>query len=675
MADDVVMVDSPGEEEQRGDLPKLNGASKVPNGDQPMVIDDEDDPVVDEMDVYLGQQLKGYLYLFQYPLRHALLPLSSDPEKINARIKPNQGKVELDIALEMNDHFNTEKAREFAKAHVEGDESGDEAYANTPFPKGFMNKYTLASSEVPPTTHYCVGIMAGRDLHLCPVHKVLQMRPDLSYLNVKPTRSTVNRGGDASEDSEESEEEAKEVTVKIKRAPTERDRRLAAQIKAKDVPEEKWVDLQVHQCKNPHSRRNEVFKRLLCHNTSNRVPFDLSPGEYLKMISARPTVQVDPVVGVTRQAAGIHDMKEGTLTEQIDYILKSVQAIDFGRLCQLVTRDDPAEILDKLSALAVLLHGNWVVKSEVLYPESYKSPISGIGADKLILARDYILMKIYQAGNPQDDVEVVAEERKPKYDNWDTSLDTPRRVGSHFDGSTLGQHHGSKRGGDGFLRRTDIESVVHLESDDLREVLKGLCKLYPSNGWVFKLPTDHKFMAEYPEIVARQTELWDQRLKFILSKLPGAAGSKPEPRKSSKGSLPAASATVATTSVEFVEEIIRKEGILLLSRLQKLCLDKGVTENEMEHAVRTMGEHCNINWLGPVPLIAVVARTSGNDLHDKYRRLIVSHFETEHSIKRKALKPHLTDEEDKQLTTQLWNKLVKEFATHTGTQTWKCKLQ
>ncbi|XP_020608719.1 DNA-directed RNA polymerase III subunit RPC5-like [Orbicella faveolata] len=66
-----------------------------------MAEDEEEDPVVAEVDVYLAQTLANKLYLFQYPVRPGDIPYDNIPH-IGARIKPEQQKVELELSINTN---------------------------------------------------------------------------------------------------------------------------------------------------------------------------------------------------------------------------------------------------------------------------------------------------------------------------------------------------------------------------------------------------------------------------------------------------------------------------------------------------------------------------------------------------------------------------------------------
>lgn len=47
--------------------------------------------------------------------------------------------------------------------------------------------------------------------------------------------------------------------------------------------------------------------------------------------------------------------------------------------------------LKALAQLAVLVRGNWAVKSEVLFPKDTFSAVSGVPAEVMCRARDYVV--------------------------------------------------------------------------------------------------------------------------------------------------------------------------------------------------------------------------------------------------------------------------------------------
>lgn len=49
------------------------------------------------------------------------------------------------------------------------------------------------------------------------------------------------------------------------------------------------------------------------------------------------------------------------------------------------------KILQTLTTVGVLIRGNWVVQSEILYPEKTWSTLNGVPAEFMCRARDYIV--------------------------------------------------------------------------------------------------------------------------------------------------------------------------------------------------------------------------------------------------------------------------------------------
>lgn len=90
----------------------------------------------------------------------------------------------------------------------------------------------------------------------------------------------------------------------------------------------------------------------------------------------------------------LHALRGLPLQEQCRLLLKDAQVIQFHQIMLLlaggegVTADAMLKCLQKV---AVLVRGNWVVKSEVLYPENTFSAISGVPAELMCRARDYIV--------------------------------------------------------------------------------------------------------------------------------------------------------------------------------------------------------------------------------------------------------------------------------------------
>ncbi len=66
------------------------------SGEPGVMLDEDDDPVVQEVDVFLSKQLSENLYLLQYPVRPVHMGYD-DAEHLAARIKPKQQKVRTSL--------------------------------------------------------------------------------------------------------------------------------------------------------------------------------------------------------------------------------------------------------------------------------------------------------------------------------------------------------------------------------------------------------------------------------------------------------------------------------------------------------------------------------------------------------------------------------------------------
>jgi len=76
---------------------------------QVLVEDDDDDPLIAEVDIYLTRIFADQLYLFQYPLRTNNLQFENNSTLIGARLKPKNKLVQLDYVLDTQSKFHCKK--------------------------------------------------------------------------------------------------------------------------------------------------------------------------------------------------------------------------------------------------------------------------------------------------------------------------------------------------------------------------------------------------------------------------------------------------------------------------------------------------------------------------------------------------------------------------------------
>lgn len=81
----------------------------------------------------------------------------------------------------------------------------------------------------------------------------------------------------------------------------------------------------------------------------------------------------------------------GLLTSFVSSIAAKITS--FQHLLTLIDKNlhTKDKVLQALTAIGVILRGNWVIQSEVLYPEKSWSALNGIPAEYMCKARDYIV--------------------------------------------------------------------------------------------------------------------------------------------------------------------------------------------------------------------------------------------------------------------------------------------
>jgi len=89
-------------------------------------------------------------------------------------------------------------------------------------------------------------------------------------------------------------------------------------------------------------------------------------------------------------------LKSMPLLEQLTVLLRDARMLSFSDVISILAEHvDPHVAADKVLALlpqvGILLHGNWVPKSEVVFPEKVLSHANGVSAEQMIRARDYIV--------------------------------------------------------------------------------------------------------------------------------------------------------------------------------------------------------------------------------------------------------------------------------------------
>ncbi|XP_041829010.1 DNA-directed RNA polymerase III subunit RPC5 [Melanotaenia boesemani] len=424
-----------------------------------MASGDDDDPIIEEIDVYLAKGLADKLYLFQFPVRPSTMTYD-DVNHLAAKIKPKQQRVELEMAINtMSPNYCRSKGEQIA-LNVDGT-SYDET--NT-YAAKMMDKQTFSSIQATTnTSRYAAAVFRKGELHITPLTGILQMRPSFSYLdkadNKTREREAANEGGDSSQD--EAEEEAKAITVRFARPESEqaRQRRIQSyEFLQKKQAEEPWILLQYHGVKDGRSEHERQYLFCQSVDASENTELVKTPKEYLAMLM--PPLAEEKVakpVGPSN-VLSMAQLRTLPLGEQVKTLMKNVKVMPFANLMGLLASGtDQTSVLRCIQQVALLVQGNWVVKSDVLYPKNTCSAHSGVPAEVLCRGRDFVMWRFTQ-------------ERS--------------------------------------VMRKEITSIIKLPPEDVKEFLEHVAAPRINRGWEFLLPTDLGFIKKHPDVAHRQQMLW-----------------------------------------------------------------------------------------------------------------------------------------------------------------------
>ncbi|TSK14580.1 DNA-directed RNA polymerase III subunit RPC5 [Bagarius yarrelli] len=402
-----------------------------------MASGEEDDPIIQELDVYLAKSLSDKLYLFQYPVRPANMNYDDIPH-LTARIKPKQQKVEVEVAM------NT--------------------MSPELLPHKMMDKQSFSSIQATTnTSRYAAAVFRKGELHLTPLQGILQMRPSFSYLDKADSkhkeREAANEAGDSSQD--EAEDDAKQITVRFSRPESEqaRQRRIQSyEFLQKKQAEEPWVHLHYHGLKDGRSEHERQYLYCQSMDTTENMELVKTPSEYLAMLMPPQTEEkVVKPVGPSN-VLSMAQLRTLPLGDQVKTLMKNVKVMPFANLMGLLASGtDSTAVLRCIQQVAMLVQGNWVVKSDVLYPKSTCSPHSGVPAELLCRGRDFVMWRF-------------TNERS--------------------------------------LMRKEVTAIIKLPPEDVKDFLEQMAIPRANRGWDFLLPTDRNFVKKHPDVAQRQHMLW-----------------------------------------------------------------------------------------------------------------------------------------------------------------------
>ncbi|KZC05614.1 PREDICTED: DNA-directed RNA polymerase III subunit RPC5 [Dufourea novaeangliae] len=429
-------------------------------------MENENDPVVKEIPVFLSKTLAEKLFIFQYPVRPAKEGYDN-ATVLKSSIKPQNQEVLMEVAIDTHSvNYDQSKGEQIA-INADGDARSEQDDDDRAFDSHFMDKTVLQSSRVLPNcSNYAVGVFQDGELHLTPVTGVVQMRPQFNYLD-KSDKRVREEAKNMGEELDEEEEGPKQVNVTFARQKPEFMKKMQEQSfqhHTQKSLEERWI----HTNYIPTNSTQAELTRLemYCSATDETVnTLNLSMSQYLELLAPRMKEEQYVKTDISNTTTSLNYIRTLPLLDQIRTLLKDAKVISFVQLRSILSPDqETAAILKYLQQVAVLVQGNWVVSSELVYPKESISSYNGIPAELMCRARDYILL-------------------------------------------SFTEHE--------YLDRKTISSVVKLPPEEIKEIFTNLAIHEPKKGWRLIIPPVKDFIERYPEIAQRQEMFWEAKRKHL----------------------------------------------------------------------------------------------------------------------------------------------------------------
>jgi len=349
---------------------------------------------------------------------------NNDRQQMKVKARPNHHMFEIETNIDTNSkNFDRRKGELFA-LNLENDSKSDER-PNISSGKRLLNKQLLKSVEVKPTlSQYCVALIRNDcpEIHLTPINSVIQFRPSFHYFDKNEVNfaKTKNNSKDESEaegdasSQDESEQQSEVQTITMRFAGPDEERLKKLREKSfnylqQQVARDPWIELNYHPV---GSKLSSSEKMLLVYNSSqdnrNDSNTDNNPSissleDFLETMKYSNEELVQTKSWSSEQNSlvkpSLSQIRLLPLTEQVRLLLINSKILSFDHILKLLMgKFEPNSVLKNVQMYALLVQGNWIVKSEILHNKETcpSSPLTGIPTELLCRARDYIMWRFTQ---------------------------------------------------------------------------------------------------------------------------------------------------------------------------------------------------------------------------------------------------------------------------------------
>ncbi|XP_012271534.1 DNA-directed RNA polymerase III subunit RPC5 [Orussus abietinus] len=429
-------------------------------------MEDDGDPVVKEIPVLLSKTLADKLFIFQYPVR----PVRDGYDNatfLKSAIKLENQEVCLELSLDTRSVNYDRSKGEQITLNVDGGSRSDREGEEPMFDSQFMDKISLHSSRaIPDCSNYAVGVFQDDEFHVTPLKGIIQLRPQFTYLD-KSDKRAKEEAKIMGEETVDEEDNVTQVNVTFARQKPEflkKMREQSFQHHAKKSSEEPWIQTNYISASSPQAEltRLEMFSASTDESVNG---LNLKSQQYLGLLAPPMKEEQYSKANIPYHGTSLSYIRMLPLLDQVRILMKDAKVMSFTQLRSLLSPDqETSSILKYLQQVAVLVQGNWVVNSELIYQKDTISSHSGIPSELMCRARDYVLLSFTE---------------------------------------------------NEYIDRRAISSIIKLPAEEIREIFTNLAKHQPKKGWQLILPSSKEFSERYPEIAQRQEMFWEAKRKHL----------------------------------------------------------------------------------------------------------------------------------------------------------------
>lgn len=425
-------------------------------------------------DVYIENDLDhsdSSLILMKFPAMKS--QLDNPPNAINLFLKPNSFKMNLRIDLnQKSSNYNVDKAEYLASKSIPS------TFPNHIVDKNFFSSYKHEQKD----EQLYIAQMVNDRIICRPLKHLMTMRSDLKHFDVK--------------EEVEIKEEVKPVSIKFAAPERPHQGNKRSVIKEEVNPEvpddEKFLSYRHPDSIEATSARASLFgaPELKVKPDPDAIPVDVKPTffhpdikpkiekidfddiyQYQDQPSDEPMPHTSRVEDQSDASEHPTPSRQSIVKKIVKDCLMNAKIVNFEEIHRHINDKlglnnhgiSNKDVLDSLTDNGVLVQGVWAIKSEILYGDQQKdrTPVTGISIKLYIAARDFLL--------------------------W---LFTKRR----------------------HVSRVEYAKRVRIPDYDMKQLFNELAVLdKETRTWELVLPTDERFIAQFPDVVQRQNTFWKVR--------------------------------------------------------------------------------------------------------------------------------------------------------------------